>query len=175
MIRRNGYRYNINTTTTKNIRFPTLIYVSAYSEYTIRLIFSIKKEAIMIHRWSTMVPLFAWLLGTLTITPTSTSKSNVLVVMAFTPISPTTSTTYFSTAQHQKQLQFTSSVDTHKQQHVSSSASSSSSSTSLDSTATSMMSPWNINQEFGAPPFGFDTNAEIWNGRIAQVGFRLFD
>jgi hypothetical protein len=37
--------------------------------------------------------------------------------------------------------------------------------TSLDAE----FSAWNLNPEFGASPFGFDINAEVWNGRIAQV------
>jgi hypothetical protein len=36
------------------------------------------------------------------------------------------------------------------------------------------ISPWNLNRDFGASPFGFDINAEIWNGRIAQVGDFFF-
>jgi hypothetical protein len=40
------------------------------------------------------------------------------------------------------------------------------SSSSLDAAA---FSAWNLNRDFGASPFGFDINAEVWNGRIAQV------
>ena len=29
--------------------------------------------------------------------------------------------------------------------------------------------PWNLNKGENASPFGFDLNAEIWNGRVAQV------
>ena len=126
----------------------------------------------MIRRWSIAIPLIVWCVGTLTTTRTSTSVN----VMAFTPIPPTASTTSFYTTQNQQQQQqnyphppLIPSVDTpNHPQHVSSS------STSLDGTAPSMMSPWNINPEFGAPPFGFDMNAEIWNGRIAQVGIISF-
>jgi hypothetical protein len=129
------------------------------------------KETNMIHRWSITVPVVVWLLGSLTANPTRSSTSNVVVVMAFTPILPATATASFYTTQQQQQPHFTSSVDTPHQPPQQVTSTSSPSSTSLDGTATSMMSPWNINPEFGAPPFGFDMNAEIWNGRIAQVRF----
>ena len=117
-----------------------------------------------------------WLLGTSTITPSTRNvhSNTIVTVMAFTPMPPTTSTTSYFTAQQQQQQQqqqqphFTDFVDSPNPQHASSS-------TSLHGTATSMMSPWNINPEFGAPPFGFDMNAEIWNGRIAQVRLRNDD
>jgi hypothetical protein len=28
---------------------------------------------------------------------------------------------------------------------------------------------WNLNREAGSSPFGLDLNAEVWNGRVAQV------
>ena len=123
----------------------------------------------MIRRWCIAFPLIVcWFSGTFITAPTAkrTSTSNVVVVMAFTPIPTSSSTTSFNTRQQQQQTHVTSSFDRPNPQHVSS--------TSLDGTAAaspSMMSPWNINPEFGAPPFGFDMNAEIWNGRVAQVRF----
>ena len=118
----------------------------------------------MVRRWS-IAPVAVWFLGVFTST-TPWSSTHVATASAFTP-SPPASTTSFSMTQQQQPQQSivshpTSSVDT-PNQHVSS--------TSLEGTASSMMSPWNINPEFGAPPFGFDMNAEIWNGRIAQVRF----
>jgi hypothetical protein len=32
---------------------------------------------------------------------------------------------------------------------------------------------WNLNREAGSSPFGLDLNAEVWNGRVAQVRRRL--
>ena len=40
--------------------------------------------------------------------------------------------------------------------------------TSLE--ASFQFGPWNLNKGENASPFGFDLNAEIWNGRVAQVG-----
>ena len=117
----------------------------------------------MIRRSSVAVPLLLWLFGT---------YATFAVVMAFTPIPPTSTTSFYTTQQSHSTWSSIDAPSMNQQQqqpppHVSSS---SSSSTSLDGTATSMMTPWNMNPEFGAPPFGFDMNAEIWNGRIAQVG-----
>jgi hypothetical protein len=107
------------------------------------------------------------------------SPSMNVVVMSFTPISSTTPTTtttsssFYTTTQ--QKLHYAPGIDTKKTNHPYTSSSSSSFSTtttSLYDTATpSMMSPWNLNPEFGAPPFGFDVNAEVWNGRIAQVRY----
>ena len=44
-------------------------------------------------------------------------------------------------------------------------------SSSSSSTNLSMSRQWNFNE--GRSPFGLKKNAEIWNGRVAQVGFTI--
>jgi hypothetical protein len=77
---------------------------------------------------------------------------NSIKVVAFTPIQPvnTLSSPYF----YQQPI-------TDNTNHVTT--------TTTSDTSIHAISPWNLNREFGAQPFGFDINAEIWNGRIAQV------